>query len=131
MAIDEGVPLAERTTLGVGGPARFLARCSGAFELAELLAWARARRLETLLLGGGCNLLVADSGFDGLVILLTDDSIAFENAGDRVRVRADAGVAWDALVERTVAEGLGGLECLSGIPGQVGAAPSPGTTLTK
>ncbi len=121
--VDEGIPLADLTTLEVGGPARYLARCTGAIELAELLAWAVARRMSTFVLGGGSNLLVADSGLDGLVIRQTDAAITMENEGDHVRVRAAAGTSWDALVERMVDEGLGGLECLSGIPGQVGAAP--------
>ncbi len=121
--VDEGVPLADLTTLEVGGPARFLASCRGAIELAELLIWADARRLRPFVLGGGSNLLVADSGLDGLVLRQLDDSIVIEDEGDRVRVRAGAGVVWDELVERTVGEGLGGLECLSGIPGKVGAAP--------
>ena len=123
VAIDEGTPLADLTTLAVGGPARFLARCASAFELGELLSWADKKQLPTFVLGGGSNLLVADSGLDGLVIQQIDTSIAFENEGDQVRVRAGAGVSWDTLVEHTVAEGLGGLECLSGIPGHVGAAP--------
>ncbi len=107
----------------VGGPARYLARCHGAVELTELLGWGNARRLPIFVLGGGTNLLVADAGFDGLVIQQLDASITIESRGDRVLVRAGAGVLWDTLVERTVAEGLGGLECLSGIPGLVGAAP--------
>lgn len=121
--IDADVPLASLTTLEVGGPARYLARCHGAIEVAELLIWADSRRLRTFVLGGGSNLLVADSGLDGLVIAQLDDSIAIESEGDRVRLRAGAGVVWDELVERAVGEGLGGLECLSGIPGRVGAAP--------
>ncbi len=121
--VERGVALATLTTFEVGGPARYLARCHGAVELAELLAWARAGQLPTFVLGGGSNLLVADAGFDGLVIQQLDDSITIESRGDNALVRAGAGVAWDALVEHTVAEGLGGLECLSGIPGRVGAAP--------
>ncbi len=122
--VDEGVPFATLTTLEVGGPARFLARCRNASELGELLAWAQRAGLESFVLGGGSNLLVADAGFDGLVIQLLDDSIEIEKRGDdHVLVRAGAGVEWDALVARTVAEGLGGIECLSGIPGRAGAAP--------
>ncbi len=132
VAVDEGVSLADLTTLGVGGPARCLARCGSAIELAELLAWASTRRLPVFVLGGGSNLLVADAGFDGLVIQQANAQVTMDSvsgrpsgatAGDLVRVRAGAGVEWDGLVERTVEEGLGGLECLSGIPGQAGAAP--------
>ena len=121
--VEEGPSLASLTTLAVGGQARYLASCRCAAELDELSRWARKSRLPVFVLGGGSNLLVADSGFDGLVIQLTGGSVELEPRADRVLVKADAGVEWDALVERTVAEGLAGLECLSGIPGRVGAAP--------
>ena len=121
--VEEKVSLASLTTLEVGGPARYLARSGGARELCDLLLWARKRKLPVFVLGGGSNLLVADSGFEGLVIQLEGGAIRLESRGDRVLVKADAGVAWDLLVERVVAEGLGGIECLSGIPGRVGAAP--------
>ncbi|MCP4655985.1 MAG: FAD-binding protein, partial [bacterium] len=111
--IEEAIALASLTTLDVGGPARYLARCGNARELVDTLAVARDRGLAIFLLGGGSNLLVADQGFDGLVVRITDETLTFESAADKVLVRAGAGVAWDRLVERTVAEGLGGLECLS------------------
>lgn len=116
-------PLASRTTLGVGGPARFLARCRDIEELVGILEWARSRELAVFVLGGGSNLLVADAGFGGLVIELADDAVELSEEGDAVRLRAGAGADWDAVVARSVAEGLGGLECLSGIPGRVGAVP--------
>ncbi len=120
----EDVPLAGLTTLGVGGPARFFARCRSAGSLAEVLDGARSRALPIFLLGGGSNLLASDAGFPGVVIQLADESIELVDEGSgSVRVRAAAGVEWDALVARTVAEGLAGLECLSGIPGKAGAAP--------
>lgn len=114
---------AELTTLEVGGPARFLARCRTADELRAGFALARERGLPIFVLGGGSNLLVGDRGFDGLVLKVEDDALSFEPDGESVLVEAGAGVDWDRLVAATVAEGLGGLECLSGIPGRVGAAP--------
>ncbi len=121
--VEEGVALASLTTLAVGGPARYFARCQSLRELEALLSWARQTAMPIFILGGGSNLLVADAGFDGLVIQLAGGSIEVERQGDEALVRVDAGIEWDALVERTVAEELGGLECLSGIPGKVGAAP--------
>ena len=122
-AIHQGIPLAGLTTLGAGGPARYLARCTSQAELLAALAWAREHRLATFVLGGGSNLLVADAGFDGLVLQLASRTMELEPMDELVRVRAGAGLGWDTLVARTVAEGLAGLECLSGIPGRVGAAP--------
>ena len=120
----EDVPLAGLTTLGVGGPARYLARCPSAESLVEVLDQARSGGMPIFMLGGGSNLLASDDGFPGVVIQLVDESVELIEEGDgAVLVRAAAGVGWDALVARTVAEGLAGLECLSGIPGRVGAAP--------
>ncbi|HEX9736192.1 MAG TPA: UDP-N-acetylmuramate dehydrogenase [Thermoanaerobaculia bacterium] len=120
---EENVPLAPLTTLGVGGPARYLARCPTPASLSVAFDHARELGLATFVLGGGSNLLVSDDGFDGLVVRIDDGSLSFEDESGLVTVRAGAGVDWDVLVAATVDAGLGGLECLSGIPGLVGAAP--------
>lgn len=118
------VPLASRTTLGVGGPARRLAACRDLADVRAALASARQRDEPVTVLGGGSNLLVADAGFDGLVLTLEDDHLHLEDLGDgSLRLRAGAGLGWDRLVETSVDAGLAGLEALSGIPGRVGAAP--------
>ncbi len=114
------VALHPLTTLGVGGPARWLAPVRDASEILAALAFARDERLPWWLLGGGSNVLIADAGLPGVVIRPVGAEVAFGPDGT---VRADAGLAWDALVAATVAHGLGGLECLSGIPGSCGAAP--------
>lgn len=121
--IEEGVALAPRTTFGVGGPARYFARCGELRQLAAVLKWARKQDLPILMLGGGSNLLVADTGFDGLCVQWTDSSIELAPAGDSVEMRIGGGADWDLVVARAVDEGLGGIECLSGIPGRAGAAP--------
>lgn len=114
------VPLAGRTTLAVGGPARWLVEAATTAALRDALAWAIADGVEPFVLGGGSNLLVSDAGFDGLVVQPTADDI---QGGEGGLVSAAAGCDWDRLVAWTVARGLAGLECLSGIPGRVGAAP--------
>jgi UDP-N-acetylmuramate dehydrogenase len=120
----EDVPLAPLTTLGVGGAARYLARCRDQDELCGALVGARQRDLKTFVLGGGSNLLVADRGFDGLVVTVDDKSLVVDNEEDGfTRVHAGAGLVWDDLVASMVERGLSGVECLSGIPGLVGAAP--------
>jgi UDP-N-acetylmuramate dehydrogenase len=116
----ERVPLAAHTTLGVGGAARFYARVEREEHVAEAVAWARERGLPVLVLGGGSNLLVADEGFPGLVAHVSLGGVAY---GEDGTVEAGAGESWDALVEGAVARGLAGFECLSGIPGLVGATP--------
>lgn len=119
MTIEEHAPLAGLSTFRLGGTARFLAHVSNVEELKEAQAFARERGLRTLLLGGGSNILVGDEGFDGLAIRLELKGVRREGT----TLIAAAGESWDALVARAVAEGLWGLENLSGIPGTVGAAP--------
>lgn len=121
--IEENVPLAPLTTLEVGGPARYFAACSSINELPQVLAWARSEHQELFVIGGGSNILVADSGFEGVALSYQKNEIEFSPDGASVCVRADAGVNWDQLVARCVERKLAGIECLSGIPGLVGAAP--------
>ncbi len=122
--IKADVPLAPLTTLGVGGPARHFAVAQTEADLVALTAHAHGLGWPTFVLGGGSNLLVADRGFDGLVIQLSDCSFSLEPQADgSVQATVGGAMRWDAFVERTVAAGLAGVECLSGIPGTVGAAP--------
>ncbi len=117
------VPLAPRTTLGLGGPAKRLVSVESVGELQEALDDAAKEGERVLVLGGGSNLVVGDAGWDGLVVTLgMRDVKVRRQAGDAV-VSAFAGVVWDDFVAQMVAEGLVGVECLSGIPGQVGATP--------
>jgi UDP-N-acetylmuramate dehydrogenase len=125
-------PLAPLTTLGLGGRARALIEVDSDASLLEALRFARESRVPIFVLGGGSNVVIADAGFPGVVVRMASRGVALEpdahgaasaTAEDRVRVRAAAGEPWDALVARTVAEGLVGIECLSGIPGLVGSTP--------
>ena len=77
-----------------------------------------------LVLAGGSNVVVADAGFPGHVVLLrTRGATVVDHDQDHATVRVSAGEPWDGFVARTVAEGFSGLECLSGIPGSAGATP--------
>jgi UDP-N-acetylmuramate dehydrogenase len=115
MQIERDVPLAPRTTLGIGGAARELVRVTSAGELAEAVRTDE----PVLVLGGGSNLVIGDAGFPGRVLHIAIPGIAID--GDVVT--AGAGVAWDDFVAKMVAAGRSGVECLSGIPGLVGATP--------
>lgn len=79
--------------------------------------------MPLLVLGGGSNVVVGDDGFDGRVVRVASRGCQLDQDGDRVRVTAEAGEAWTDLVDRCIAEGLAGVECLAGIPGLVGATP--------
>jgi UDP-N-acetylmuramate dehydrogenase len=123
IAIESDVALAPLTTLELGGPARFFARADGEVAIVEALRFAQGRGLPVFVLGGGSNLVVADAGFEGLVLQAALPGLRFEDAGGEVLVEAGAGQRWDALVDEAVARGLAGVECLAGIPGLVGATP--------
>jgi UDP-N-acetylmuramate dehydrogenase len=124
MEIQEQVPLAEHTTLHLGGSARFFVSVTDVGELRDALEYAKEHHLPIFILGGGSNVLFTDSGWDGLVIHMNISGTEYEedSKGD-ARVTAGAGVIWDDLVEETVAQGLWGMENLSRVPGTVGAAP--------
>lgn len=123
MFINENEPLAPFTTFGIGGPARWFARATTEDEIAEAAAWAREHGVPLFVLGGGSNLLVADAGFDGLVLHVGLRGIdAVDGAGSRL-YRAAAGEEWEHCVQRTLEENCAGLECLAGIPGTVGGTP--------
>jgi UDP-N-acetylmuramate dehydrogenase len=121
--IQENVPLAPHTTLGVGGPARYFGRAESRDAIVALTTWARDRQLPLLVLGGGSNLLVADDGFPGFVVHVAIEGTAPREWADRVELTVGGGVDWDSFVAAAVRRGLAGVECLSGIPGAVGATP--------
>ena len=105
--------LAQLTTLKLGGPASSFVEVYEEAELVEQAADA------ALVMAGGSNVVIADEGVEGNVVRIATHGV--ERDGNRLRVAA--GEDWDALVERCVEEGLQGFECLSGIPGSVGATP--------
>ena len=122
--LQRDVALAPMTTLGIGGPARFFLRASTIDALREAVAWARANGHELFVLGGGSNLLVADSGFDGLVLHVALRGIVVEGVDSTsATLRVAAGEPWDGVVAMAVARAWAGIECLSGIPGSTGATP--------
>lgn len=115
--------LAPYTTLGLGGPARDFAEARTTDELLSRVAEADRAGTPLLLLGGGSNLVIADEGFDGSVVRVSNGGVQVERSGDQVLVTAGAGEEWDPLVARAVEEGWSGIEGLSGIPGRVGSTP--------
>jgi UDP-N-acetylmuramate dehydrogenase len=122
----ENLALAPYTTFGIGGPARSFVAAATENEVVEAVEWATQRDLPLFILGGGSNLLVADRGFDGLVLKIELRGIEVAKvpgSGGRTIYRAAAGEDWDTFVERTVQDGCTGIECLAGIPGSVGGTP--------
>jgi UDP-N-acetylmuramate dehydrogenase len=119
----EHAPLAPHSTLRIGGPARYLVEAADEATVADAVTWAAARRLPVRVLGGGSNLVIADEGVEGLVVKIGLRGVSTRDLPGAVEVTAAAGESWDGLVQHTVERGWAGLECLSGIPGLVGATP--------
>jgi len=116
LKILENIALARLTTLGIGGRRGGLSGLASEAEIAEACAWARERRVPLFMLGGGSNVLVADAGFDGLVLHVAIQGV--ELRGELLR--AAAGVPWDDCIEQALGANCAGMECLAGIPGTVG-----------
>lgn len=150
--IRENVPLAPFTTLKIGGPARFFVEATAEEDVLEAFDYGDTKGLEVFVLGGGSNILVADEGFDGLVLQIalkavlseppivvggltrrnssSEESIdllqppaAAGGSDSSVYLTAQAGEDWDSFVASCVDHDLAGVECLSGIPGFVGGTP--------
>lgn len=118
-----GEALARWTTLGVGGPAErwILAETEG--DVIDAVRDADDHGRALTVLGGGSNVLVGDDGIRGDVVRVGHRGVALAPLGSVVHLTAAAGEPWDDVVQRAVDEGLAGIECLSGIPGLVGATP--------
>jgi UDP-N-acetylmuramate dehydrogenase len=121
--VESKVMLAPLTTLRLGGPAANLVEARGAAEITDAVLAAERAGEPVLLLAGGSNVVVADAGYPGTVVLVRSQGLRTGRRGELVEVTVEAGHNWDDVVAYTVAEGLAGLECLSGIPGSAGATP--------
>jgi UDP-N-acetylmuramate dehydrogenase len=116
--------LANHTTLRVGGPVADFVVATTEAELIDAVRTADEAGKPVLVLGGGSNLLVSDSGFDGRVVAVRTSGVQSDaDACGGAVVRVAAGEVWDELVVRATREGWVGVEALSGIPGLVGATP--------
>jgi UDP-N-acetylmuramate dehydrogenase len=115
--------LADLTTLRLGGPAGRYAVARTEDEVVGAVREADAAGESLLVLAGGSNVVVADDGFPGLVVHLATRGVERRDENGRALLTVQAGESWDAFVARCVADGLAGIEALSGIPGSVGATP--------
>jgi UDP-N-acetylmuramate dehydrogenase len=118
LTVSTHAPLSRYTRFAIGGPADIYAETENVESFVRALAVARASDLESMVMGGGTNLIVSDAGYRGIMLRFVARSISA--AGECVTV--DAGAELQELVDFTTAGGLKGLETLAGIPGSVGAA---------
>jgi UDP-N-acetylmuramate dehydrogenase len=127
----ENIPLAQLTTFKIGGPAKYFVEAGSIGEVQEAVGFARSRDLPLFILGGGSNLVVADSGWPGLVLKVSlfgidqnsNDQRGGHGEDGKVLFDVGAGEPWDKFVSRAVMARCAGIECLSGIPGSVGGTP--------
>lgn len=121
VTLDSETTFADLTTLRIGGAPPVTVRCASAEAAIAALAALDDASQDYLVVGGGSNLVVAEGQLDVVVVVLDFEDIDVTVANGLVR--ADAGAVWDDVVALTVECGLGGIECLSGIPGNAGAVP--------
>lgn len=116
LEVKENEPLSNHTTFKIGGPAKYFVQVNNKVDLRRALQLAIDNKLKYLILGGGSNVLVSDSGFDGLIINVNEGD--YEVKGDKVLVFA--GNYWPKFVNQVIQNGLEGLEFSGNIPGSVG-----------
>ncbi len=113
-------PLAPYTTFKIGGPATYFVAVQSKQELLHAIQEAQQEQVPWFILGGGSNILIADSGFDGLVIKAELQSISVDV--EQKQVRAEAGARMQSVIQQCAKHGLSGLEFASGVPATVGGA---------
>jgi UDP-N-acetylmuramate dehydrogenase len=121
--IQQNIPLAPLTTLGIGGPASYFVEAHSTDDVRNALSFAREQDLELFVLGGGSNLVVSDAGFPGLVLKIAISDLDERQLDRKLILDAGAGLDWDAFVAHAISRNAAGVECLSGIPGTIGGTP--------
>lgn len=121
VTLDSETTFADLTTLRIGGAPLVTVRCASAEAAIAALAVLDDASQDYLVVGGGSNLVVAEGQLDVVVVILDFEDID-ASVADGI-VRADAGAVWDDVVALSAECGLGGIECLSGVPGNAGAVP--------
>ena len=115
------VILADHTWYKLGGPAKYFIEPDDYDQLQDVIKRCHENNVDIYVLGGGSNLLIDDAGVDGAVISLSSECFKkVEFNGETVR--AGAGVTMSSLLRESARQGLGGMECMAGIPGTVGGA---------
>ncbi len=123
MRIEKNISLKPFNTFNVDVKAKQFAEVNNLLELKEILSNKDFNSENKLILGGGSNILFTKD-FDGIVIKLSNSEIeVLTETDDSILIQVDAGVEWDSFVKYTIDNGLSGIENLSSIPGNVGAAP--------
>ena len=122
--IKENILLSPFTTIRLGGPAKFFCECFSEKDVVDSILFAREKKIPFLVLAGGSNIIFPDEGYNGLIIKIGIKGIVVKSEeNDFLEIKSGAGENWDDFVKFAVSQSLAGVECLSGIPGTVGATP--------
>jgi len=122
MKLQENIPLAPYTTLGVGGRARYFIEVHTEADVEEAIAFAHEQKLSLFVLGNGSNVLVPDADVEGVVLRMLKSDISAEVDEESIIIIAGAGVPWEEVVDAASAQNVFGIENLAGIPGSLGGA---------
>jgi UDP-N-acetylmuramate dehydrogenase len=120
LTIKEKIPLGDFTSFHLGGPAKYFVEVKSKNDLEEALKFAKEKKLNWFILGGGSNLLVSDQGFDGLVIKINNQGIEIQGT----KIICGAGLFLSEAVSAARKNNLSGFEWATGIPGTIGGAIS-------
>ncbi len=120
LRIFENKRFSDLTTFRIGGRIKYYTEVENKDQICEAVSLAKKKKLEIFVLGGGSDILVSDKDFSGIAIKYVGTTISYLGDG---KIKAEAGAIWDDLVNFSVEKNLQGLECMSGIPGTVGASP--------
>ena len=121
MNILENVPMSERTSFKVGGPAKYFVKAESVDDIKEAIQFAKEHPLPNFILGKGTNLLVSDRGFNGVILQLGKFFSEISNFGNG-KIRAKGATPLARLARYSINEGLAGIHKLAGIPGSLGGA---------
>lgn len=124
MKVQQNVSLKKYSTMRLGGTAKYLCKITHQEDIPNALEWAENKKLPVVMIGGGSNVIWSDEGFNGLVLVNEIKGLTFTPIDtESTYVVVGAGENWDKVVEKTVLEGLSGIEALSLIPGTTGGTP--------
>ncbi len=121
--LEKNVLLSNHTNIGLGGKANYFLKCATTEDIYYGLNFAKGNALNIQVIAGGSNIIFPDEGFNGVILLISLKGVEFSEKDESVYAKVSAGESWDEFVASIIERGLTGVECLSGIPGSVGATP--------
>lgn len=123
MKVYENVSLSSKTSIALGGKAKYFIECFSKEDIFSAIEFSKSKNLPFYILSGGSNIIFPDNDLNIVIINILSKGISKTENENEVIIECDAGENWDSFVKYCISQGLSGVECLSGIPGSVGATP--------